>query len=171
MKTAVFRGGCLTGPAHAGTELHGFLAYLMKCTVTGKPYRVFGYRGKQVRDNIHSHDLVSALGVFQSPRPGEVYASAAAARPIVPCWKPLSCAKPSPGKIFPGLTSRKIAAVTTAGGSVTWPNSKSTTRRGVINTICVARWKKFAPPASEPCRDQPVLSDVMDEKQMNRLAT
>lgn len=74
MKTGCFRGGCLTGPAHAGTELHGFLAYLMKCTVTGKPYRVFGYKGKQVRDNIHSHDLVNAFWeFFQAPRPGEVY--------------------------------------------------------------------------------------------------
>ena len=73
-KTACFRGGCLTGPAHAGTELHGFLAYLMKCTVTGKPYRVFGYKGKQVRDNIHSHDLVEAFWqFFQAPRAGEVY--------------------------------------------------------------------------------------------------
>ena len=54
MKTVCFRGGCLTGPAHAGTELHGFLSYLMKCTVLGMPYRVFGYKGKQVRDNIHS---------------------------------------------------------------------------------------------------------------------
>jgi len=74
MKTACFRGGCLTGPAHAGTELHGFLAYLMKCTVTGTPYRVFGYKGKQVRDNIHSHDLVAAFWeFFQNPRCGEVY--------------------------------------------------------------------------------------------------
>lgn len=74
LKTACFRGGCLTGPAHAGTELHGFLAYLMKCTVTGKPYRVFGYKGKQVRDNIHSHDLVEAFWQFyQAPRAGEVY--------------------------------------------------------------------------------------------------
>jgi len=74
MKTACFRGGCLTGPAHAGTELHGFLAYLMKCTVTGKPYRVFGYKGKQVRDNIHSHDLVEAFWQFvQAPRVAEVY--------------------------------------------------------------------------------------------------
>lgn len=74
MKTACFRGGCLTGPAHAGTELHGFLAYLMKCTVSGKPYRVFGYKGKQVRDNIHSHDLVEAFWqFFQAPRAGEVY--------------------------------------------------------------------------------------------------
>ena len=74
MKTAIFRGGCLTGPAHAGTELHGFLAYLMKCTATGRPYRVFGYKGKQVRDNIHSHDLVEAFWQFtKAPRSGEVY--------------------------------------------------------------------------------------------------
>lgn len=74
MKTGVFRGGCLTGPHHSGTMLHGFLAYLMKCTVTGTPYRVFGYKGKQVRDNIHSADLVSALHAFvETPRAGEVY--------------------------------------------------------------------------------------------------
>ena len=74
MPTACFRGGCLTGPAHAGTELHGFLSYLMICTVTGRPYRVFGYGGKQVRDNIHSHDLVEAFAAFiDAPRAGEVY--------------------------------------------------------------------------------------------------
>ena len=74
MKTGVFRGGCLTGPAHAGAELHGFLSYLMKCTVSGKPYTVFGYKGKQVRDNIHSHDLVEAFWQFiQAPRSGEIY--------------------------------------------------------------------------------------------------
>lgn len=74
MKTACFRCGCLTGPAHAGTELHGFLAYLMKCAVRGIPYRVFGYKGKQVRDNIHSHDLTAAFWeFFQFPRYGEVY--------------------------------------------------------------------------------------------------
>jgi CDP-paratose 2-epimerase len=74
MKTGVFRGGCLTGPAHAGAELHGFLSYLMKCTVTGKPYTVLGYKGKQVRDNIHSHDFVDAVWQFlKAPRPGEVY--------------------------------------------------------------------------------------------------
>ena len=72
MKTACFRGGCLTGPAHAGTELHGFLAYLMRCAVDGTPYRVFGYKGKQVRDNIH--DLVEMFWqFFQKPRSGEVY--------------------------------------------------------------------------------------------------
>jgi CDP-paratose 2-epimerase len=74
MKTACFRGGCLTGPAHAGTELHGFLAYLMKCTVTQRPYRVFGYEGKQVRDNIHSRDVIEAFWqFFCAPRSGEVY--------------------------------------------------------------------------------------------------
>ncbi len=74
MKTACFRGGCLTGPAHSGAKLHGFLAYLMKCTASGDPYTVLGYKGKQVRDNIHSHDLVSAFWHFaQNPRSAEVY--------------------------------------------------------------------------------------------------
>jgi CDP-paratose 2-epimerase len=74
MRTACFRGGCLTGPAHSGAELHGFLAYLVKCGVSGRRYTVFGYKGKQVRDNIHSHDLVSAFWRFyEAPRVAEVY--------------------------------------------------------------------------------------------------
>jgi CDP-paratose 2-epimerase len=74
MKTAVFRGGCLTGPNHSGAQLHGFLAYLMKCAITGDHYTIFGYKGKQVRDNIHSYDLVNMFWHFyQNPRPGEVY--------------------------------------------------------------------------------------------------
>ena len=74
MKTAAFRGGCLTGPSHSGTQLHGFLSYLMKCTMTGKPYQIYGYKGKQVRDNIHSYDLVNAFYHFyQAPRVAEVY--------------------------------------------------------------------------------------------------
>ena len=74
MKTGIFRGGCLTGPAHSGTQLHGFLAYLAKCVVNGNPYTVFGYKGKQVRDNIHSHDLVNMFWQFYlKPRIGEVY--------------------------------------------------------------------------------------------------
>jgi CDP-paratose 2-epimerase len=74
MPTVCFRGGCLTGPQHAGAQLHGFLAYLMKCTVTGTPYTVFGYGGKQVRDNIHSADLVACFQSFQrAPRAGAVY--------------------------------------------------------------------------------------------------
>ncbi|MDX1501689.1 MAG: NAD-dependent epimerase/dehydratase family protein [Thermoanaerobaculia bacterium] len=74
LRTASFRGGCLTGPAHSGAELHGFLAYLMKCTATGRPYTVFGYRGKQVRDNIHSADLVAAFEqVLRRPGTAAVY--------------------------------------------------------------------------------------------------
>jgi len=74
MKTGIFRGGCLTGPNHSAAELHGFLAYMMKCAVTGREYRIFGYKGKQVRDNIHSYDLVNAFYHFYlSPKAGEVY--------------------------------------------------------------------------------------------------
>jgi CDP-paratose 2-epimerase len=74
MKTACFRAGCLTGPAHSGTELHGFLAYLVKCALTGTPYTVHGYKGKQVRDNIHSRDFAAMLWhAFEAPRSGEVY--------------------------------------------------------------------------------------------------
>jgi CDP-paratose 2-epimerase len=74
LKTAAFRCGCLTGPAHSGAQLHGFLAYLMKCVCTGTEYTVFGYKGKQVRDNIHSADVVSAFMEFvKAPRTGEVY--------------------------------------------------------------------------------------------------
>jgi CDP-paratose 2-epimerase len=74
MRTAAFRAGCLTGPDHAGAQLHGFLAYLVKCAVAGDPYTVLGYKGKQVRDNIHAADLVEAFWhFFESPRVGEVY--------------------------------------------------------------------------------------------------
>jgi CDP-paratose 2-epimerase len=74
MNTVVFRGGCLTGPNHAGAELHGFLSYLMKCIVNERPYTIFGYKGKQVRDNIHSWDLVNMFWHYhQNPKPGAVY--------------------------------------------------------------------------------------------------
>lgn len=74
MNVGVFRGGCLTGPNHSGTQLHGFLSYLMKCAITGDHYTVFGYKGKQVRDNIHSWDLVNMFWHFyQNPRQGEAY--------------------------------------------------------------------------------------------------
>jgi CDP-paratose 2-epimerase len=74
LKTGLFRGGCLTGPAHSGAELHGFLAYLVLRAVRGQPYTIYGYKGKQVRDNIHSKDLIEAFWqFFCNPRPGEVY--------------------------------------------------------------------------------------------------
>jgi CDP-paratose 2-epimerase len=74
MNTGIFRGGCLTGSKHSGTQLHGFLSYLMKCAITGNHYTIFGYKGKQVRDNIHSYDLVNMFWhYYQNPRQGEVY--------------------------------------------------------------------------------------------------
>lgn len=74
MPTVCFRGGCLTGPRHSGVELHGFLSYLVKVAVKGQTYKIFGYKGKQVRDQIHSHDVVVAMEAFiKSPRCGEVY--------------------------------------------------------------------------------------------------
>ncbi|HYI61593.1 MAG TPA: NAD-dependent epimerase/dehydratase family protein [Acidimicrobiales bacterium] len=74
MRTAAFRGGCLTGPHHSGVELHGFLSYLVAQALAEGPYTIFGYQGKQVRDQIHSADVVSAFWAFaQDPRPGEVY--------------------------------------------------------------------------------------------------
>jgi CDP-paratose 2-epimerase len=74
MRVGIFRGGCLTGPAHSGVELHGFLSYLVRVALSGDSYSVFGYKGKQVRDNIHSHDVVRAIEEFAAnPRPGEVY--------------------------------------------------------------------------------------------------
>jgi CDP-paratose 2-epimerase len=74
LKTGIFRGGCLTGPNHSGTKLHGFLSYLMKCAITGTEYTIFGYQGKQVRDNIHSYDLINMFWHFyQNPKPAAVY--------------------------------------------------------------------------------------------------
>ena len=74
LNVGIFRGGCLTGPNHAGAELHGFLSYLVKCILNNKPYTIFGYKGKQVRDNIHSYDLVNMFWNFhKNPKPGEVY--------------------------------------------------------------------------------------------------
>jgi len=74
LKVGVFRGGCLTGPQHSGVELHGFLSYLVKAALTGTTYRIYGYKGKQVRDNIHSRDVLRAIHrFFEAPRPGEVY--------------------------------------------------------------------------------------------------
>lgn len=74
MATCCLRGGCLTGPSHSGVELHGFLSYLVKCNIEGRTYKIFGYKGKQVRDNIHSEDVARFIDFFlQTPRSGEVY--------------------------------------------------------------------------------------------------
>jgi CDP-paratose 2-epimerase len=74
MPVGIFRGGCLTGPQHSAVELHGYLAYIIICAMTGKEYQVYGYKGKQVRDQIHSHDVANLfMEFYKSPRCGEVY--------------------------------------------------------------------------------------------------
>jgi CDP-paratose 2-epimerase len=74
IRTGIFRGGCLTGPAHSGAEMHGFLSYLVRCCILNRKYTIYGYKGKQVRDNIHSFDLVNAIyQYYKKPRFGEVY--------------------------------------------------------------------------------------------------
>lgn len=103
MNVGVFRGGCLTGPAHSGAELHGFLAYLAKCVVTQRPYTIFGYKGKQVRDNIHAHDFVEAVWCFlQNPRPGEAYNMGGA--------RHSNCSVLEAIALFEGLCGKKLDA-------------------------------------------------------------
>jgi CDP-paratose 2-epimerase len=101
MKTGTFRGGCLTGPNHSGVELHGFLNYLFKVAREGGKYTIFGYKGKQVRDNIHSHDVISAFEAFYNdPRPGEVYN-------LGGC-RPNSCSMLEAISAAEGLTGKKM---------------------------------------------------------------
>ncbi len=132
MHTACFRGGCLTGPGHSGTQLHGFLSYLMKCAMTGAPYTVFGYKGKQVRDNIHSNDLVQAFDAFlQSPRTAPSTILAEVDTATVLGLKRLAIASRSVGKSSCGPMPMKIAPVTTSGGSATLAVSRKTFPAGV----------------------------------------
>ncbi len=101
MKTACFRGGCITGPAHSSAKLHGFLAYLMKCTITDQEYTIIGYKGKQVRDNIHSYDLVNMFWHFYNkPRSGEVYNAGGS--------RHSNCSVLEAVKLCEGITSKKM---------------------------------------------------------------
>ena len=132
MPTVCFRGGCLTGPNHAGTQLHGFLSYLMRCTITGQPYTVFGYGGKQVRDNIHSADLVAAFEAF-----AQGAARGGGLQPRRRARVQLLDARGDPhvrGDRGPqarlDLLRARTASATTAGGSPTSPRSSATTPSG-----------------------------------------
>ncbi len=132
IRTAAFRGGCLTGPAHSGAEMHGFLAYLIACALQDKSYTIYGYGGKQVRDNIHSADLIQAFwSFFQAPRVGEVYNigggrfSNCSILEVIDLVEEL-CGKLSVGRSAPGTTS---------GGSATSASSSPTILSGAINTI------------------------------------
>ena len=97
--TCCLRGGCLTGPNHSGVELHGFLSYLVKCNVEGREYKVFGYKGKQVRDNIHSYDVASFIDAFISaPRVAEVYNIGGGRANSCSIWEAFSIAESFTGK-------------------------------------------------------------------------
>ena len=91
MNTCCLRGGCLTGPSHSGVELHGFLSYLIKCNIEEKTYKIFGYKGKQVRDNIHSEDVAQFIDCFlQNPRPALRFTISAVVKKIaVLFWRHL----------------------------------------------------------------------------------
>jgi CDP-paratose 2-epimerase len=99
MPTCCLRGGCLTGPNHSGVELHGFLSYLVKCNLEGREYRVFGYKGKQVRDNIHSLDVARFIAAFaEAPRRGEVYNLGGGKANSTSIWEAFKLAEKYTGK-------------------------------------------------------------------------
>lgn len=108
LKTITFRGGCLTGPSHAGAELHGFLAYLVRCAVSGDEYTIHGYKGKQVRDNIHSFDLINAFWrAFQSPQAGKVYNMGGSRHSNCSILEAIECIERTCGKQLKFKTSEK----------------------------------------------------------------
>jgi CDP-paratose 2-epimerase len=99
MPTCCLRGGCLTGPKHSGVELHGFLSYLIKCNIEGREYKVYGYKGKQVRDNIHSEDVAAMMLEFcKRPRPGEVYNLGGGKANSCSIWEAFQLAEAATGK-------------------------------------------------------------------------
>jgi len=99
MPTCCLRGGCLTGPNHTGVELHGFLSYLVKCNFESKEYKVFGYKGKQVRDNIHSHDVAAFINAFiETPRIAEVYNIGGGRNNSCSIWEAFKIAEKFSGK-------------------------------------------------------------------------
>lgn len=99
MPTCCLRGGCLTGPAHSGVELHGFLSYLVKCNIEGREYKIFGYKGKQVRDNIHAEDVAALIHAFvKNPRCGEVYNLGGGKANTCSIWEAFRLAEEATGK-------------------------------------------------------------------------
>ncbi len=132
MRTASFRGGTLTGPAHSAAELHGFLAYLMRCVMEGRTYNLYGYKGKMVRDAIHSHDVLTAFEAF--------FREPALGRGLQPGRRPLlqhlahRGVPDGRGDHRPrgerSTTWSRTGSATTSGGSAAWPGSRPTTRTG-----------------------------------------
>ena len=163
MKTACFRGGTLTGPAHSAAELHGFLAYVMRCVMEGRTYKLFGYKGKMVRDAIHSHDVLTAFeAFFRAPRSG---------RGLQPRRRPVLQHLAHRGvRLAAGdhragrrrsTTWSSTGSATTSGGSATWPASRRTTPTGSRRTTCRRSCARSTRPTSTSgCRrrDRPAAS-------------
>jgi CDP-paratose 2-epimerase len=123
MNVGVFRGSCLTGERHSGVQLHGFLSYLIKVAMAGERYTVIGYKGKQVRDQIHSSDVLAAIDEFrQNPRPGEVYNLAADARTALRSSSASPRSRPSSTAASGGPMTTGRAQATTSATSATSPN-------------------------------------------------
>ena len=150
MPTVCFRGGCLTGPNHAGTQLHGFLSYLMRCTMTGEPYTVFGYGGKQVRDNIHSADLVGGFDAFhRAPRAGAVYnIGGGRAEQLLDARGDRALPGDRRTRARLGAWARRTGSAIIAGGSATWRPSST-----IIPTGAHPRHPRH--PARDPRRATP----------------
>ena len=131
MPTVCFRGGCLTGSRHASAELHGFLAYLARCVSERRPYRIFGYKGKQVRDNIHAHDVCAAVLAFaDEPRSAAVYNIGGGRDNSVSILEAIARFEELFGRTLVSSTSKRPAAATTSATSATSGGSKPTIRAG-----------------------------------------
>ncbi len=154
MNTGVFRGGCLTGGGHSGTELHGFLSFLMQCCMVGRTYTIFGYKGKQVRDNIHSRDLVNMFWHFhQNPRPGEVYNAGGSRHSHCSMQEAIALCEEISGKRL----NKKYADESRIGDHIWYVSDvskfRATTRTGITNMTSRPSSKKSTtagPPAAMP---------------------
>jgi hypothetical protein len=162
---ACFRGGCLTGPDHSGAELHGFLSYLMKCAVSGRPYKVLGYKGKQVRDNIHSFDLVNAFWhFFKNPRMGEVYNIGGGRYANCSMLEAMALCEELTGRV---LNWSLIDDNRTSGGSAIFAGSGRIIPSGRSPTIYALLLWKFTTrcaPVSEHQRDKQVLQPTFNAR-------
>ncbi len=149
MPTVCFRGGCLTGPDTPGAQLHGFLAYLMRAPSPATPYTVFGYGGKQVRDNIHATDLVTAFEDFhRAPRAGAVYNLGGGRASTARCARRSPSARRSPAASWTGRCPTRRAWATTAGGSATSSLPGATTPSWEHATTSSARCARSTTPTS-----------------------
>ncbi len=169
MPTVCFRGGCLTGPQHAGAKLHGFLAYLMKCTVTGTPYTVFGYGGKQVRDNIHSADLIAAFAAFHSSRrPAAVYNIGGGRFSNCSMLEAIEvCERIAGRKLELGDGARSHGSAITVGGSPTSSRLKPITPDGTCATGSSTSWRRSmrrTSSAGPPPRHEALGADPRSER-------